>query len=269
MNKTQTRAFGAAATVAAMLSLAACSSSDTSTDATSVTSAPGSSAAAVQYGPGPDTDIGGAQSGLRDKRYCEVLPVTRDGAQFTSHIYNTVGLSDCPADEWNAITEQQVNQAYGSVKATLNGPRYWVLDGIAAQPGSDSASQKTWFFGGIAFGDRGTVVQTAQGAADIDQPYVVRDVSRHTTWQYTAGTQVFELTDPDGNVYTMQSYSQIVDKNLSYDDLAGLAGKLTLPQGWTYSTRTLDADFGNVADGTAYVVQDDLSNSYMRRPKDT
>lgn len=255
--------------MAAALALAACSSQDAET---SVTSAVGSAASssngsAIAYGPGPDTDIGGPQSGLRNKRYCEVLPVTRNGTQFTSHIYNTVGLSDCPADKWNTITEQQVNEAYGSIKATLNGPRFWVLDGIAAQAGSDSASQKTWFFGGIQFGDRGTVVQTAQGAADIDQPYVVRDVTRHTTWQYSAGTVVFELTDPDGNVYTMQSYSQIVDKDLSYDDLPTLGAKLKLPAGWTYSSRTLDADFGNVADGTAHVVQDDLSNSYMRRPK--
>lgn len=258
------RALAVAMGLAVALGLAGCGSGD---DSAAGTSAPASSAVAADfYGAGPDTDIGGPQSGLRDQRYCEVLPVTRDGREFTSTIYNTVGLSDCPADKWDAVTEDKVNEAYGSLKATLNGPRFWVLDGIEAQQGTDSASQKTWYFGGIQFGDRGTVVQSAQEAHDIGAPYVVKNVTRHTTWKYDAGKPVFELTAPDGAVYTMQSYSHIVDDTLTYDGLADLGATLRLPDGWTYSTRMLDEPLDNVADGTAYVVQDDLSNSYMRRP---
>lgn len=220
----------------------------------------------AKYGPGPDAKLGGPQTGLRDKRYCEVLPITRNLVTFTATIYNTIGFNDCPAAQWNAITEEKVNRAYNSVSATLNGPRHWVLDAIEAKAGSDSASSKTWYFGGIRFGMRGTVEQNLIQARELSKPYVIKNVTRHTTWKYAAGTKVFELTAPDGKVYTMQSYAQIVAKNLTYADLDGLATRLKLPAGWRYSVRTLKAPLNNVADGTAYVVQDDLKNSYMRRP---
>lgn len=219
----------------------------------------------ARYGPGPAIDIGGPQTNLRDARYCEVLPITRDQTQFTATIYNTIGLNDCPADQWQAITEDAVKQAYGAVDADLNGPRHWVLDGIDAQAGTDSASNESWYFGGIQMGKRGSIVATAREAAADRTPYEVKEVTRHTTWTYDAGRPVFELTAPDGSAYTMQSYSQIVDPTLSYADLPVLGARLALPPGWTYTERTLDAPLNVVADGTAYVVQDELKNSYMRR----
>lgn len=245
-----------------------CSNGDGSQAVSStVTAAASGTASAQQYGPGPAIDIGGAQTNLRNVRYCEVLPVTRDGDTFIATIYNTIGLNECPDNLWQDITVDKVTQAYDAVSATLNGPRHWVLDGISAPTGTDSASNESYFFGGIQFGSRGTLQEKGKDAKDASEPYVVKEVTRHTTWQYDAGQPVWELTDPDGNVYTMQSYSQIVDPDLHYDDLPILGTKLTLPEGWTYSSRVLDAPFGNVADGTAYVVQDDLANSYMRRPK--
>ena len=250
------------------LALAGCSSGSGSDAVTStVTAAASGTATAEQYGPGPAVDIGGDQSNLRDVRYCEVLPATRDGNTFTASIYNTIGLSECPADLWDDITEDKVTQAYDAASATLNGPRHWVLDGISAPAGSDSSSNKSWFFGGIQFGFRGTIEEPAKDVKDASTPYYVKQVTRHTTWKYDADKPVFELTDPDGNVYTMQSYALFDDPDLRYDTLPVLGEKLKLPDGWTYNTRMLDAPFDNVADGTAYVVQDDLGNSYMRRPK--
>lgn len=250
------------------LALAACSSGDGSDPGASTTVTPVTSGVATgaQYGPGPAIDIGGTQSALRNVRYCEVLPITRDGDTFTATIYNTIGLNECPEELWKAITVDQVDAAYDSVSATLNGPRHWVLDQISAPAGTDSSSNESWFFGGIQFGLRGTLDEKGKDAKDASEPYVVKTVTRHTTWHYEAGQPVFELTDPDGNVYTMQSYALIVDPSLTYDQLAGLGDRLQLPDGWTYSSRVLDAPLDNVADGTAYVVQDDLSNSYMRRP---
>ena len=61
----------------------------------------------------------------------------------------------------------------------------------------------------------------------------------------------------------MQTYSQVVDSNLTLDDLPGLASRLSLPQGWRYETRTLTEPL--VVDTTerqAHVTQDDLTNSY-------
>ena len=63
----------------------------------------------------------------------------------------------------------------------------------------------------------------------------------------------------------MQSYAQIIDKTLTYEQLPSLASKLNLPAGWTYSTQTPEQDFELIATGIAYVVNDDLANSYQRR----
>ena len=38
----------------------------------------------------------------------------------------------------------------------------------------------------------------------------------------------------------MQTYSQVVDPTLSFDDLAGLGDRLRLPDGWSYRARVLD-----------------------------
>ena len=76
---------------------------------------------------------------------------------------------------------------------------------------------------------------------------------------------MYELTSASGEVYIMQSYSRIVDPELSIDELADLGSRLTMPAGWTFSSRVLDADYELVSEGTAFVIQDDLSNTYQRR----
>jgi hypothetical protein len=63
----------------------------------------------------------------------------------------------------------------------------------------------------------------------------------------------------------MQTWSQVADPNLSRADLPGLAGRLDLPEGWTYQPRVL-ADTLRVDTRTvpAHVLQDNLTNSYSR-----
>ena len=39
---------------------------------------------------------------------------------------------------------------------------------------------------------------------------------------FDAGRPVFELVDPEGQRWVMQTWSQVVDTNLSLDDLPGL-----------------------------------------------
>ena len=63
----------------------------------------------------------------------------------------------------------------------------------------------------------------------------------------------------------MQSYSRIIDPELSIDKLASLGSRLTMPEGWTFSTWVLEAECELVSEGTAFVIQEDLSNTYQRR----
>jgi hypothetical protein len=41
--------------------------------------------------------------------------------------------------------------------------------------------------------------------------------------------------------------------------------QLQLPRGWVYRMRVLTEDLNLVANGTAYVIQDSLMNSYQRQ----
>lgn len=74
---------------------------------------------------------------------------------------------------------------------------------------------------------------------------------------------VFELIDPDGRRWVMQTWSQTVDPTLSLDDLSGLASRLNLSAGWTYEARTLTSPLRvDTTTEAAHVTQDDLANSY-------
>ena len=63
----------------------------------------------------------------------------------------------------------------------------------------------------------------------------------------------------------MQSWSQQIDPSLDEAALVDLTPKLSLPEGWTYSTRVLTTELRVVTmDQPAMVLQDDLGNSYSQ-----
>ena len=202
---------------------------------------------------------------LRDVRYCEVIPSVQSGSTVTTYVYNTLSYNNCPRGQWSALTEAEVNQEFGSQKAELNGPRHFVMDHAQAT-GSATGSGKTFTFGGIQTGLRATLTTQAGQPTVGQQGYVPNQVARDTIFTYLAGKPVFELTAPDGHVYVMQSYSQIVDPTLTYRDLPGLGRILKLPSGWSYSSKTLTSTLELNSNGLAYVVNDNLGDSYQQMP---
>ena len=62
----------------------------------------------------------------------------------------------------------------------------------------------------------------------------------------------------------MQSYSHIVDDTLTIDDLETLGDRLDMPEGWSYEARALSEDSALIADGLAFVLNDELMNSYQK-----
>jgi len=210
---------------------------------------------------------------LRDVRYCEVIPSVDTGGTVTTSVYNTFGHDPCPDSEWSALTEQIVNQQFGSQSAELKGPRHWVFDTVI-QPGDQANDPRTYQFAGVpgrtfTFGgiETGLLVelQTAAGQPVGDEkPYTVREFPRTAVWTYQAGSSVHELTDPAGTTYVMESYSQQVDPALSWEQLDTLGDRLTVPPGWSYSSRVLSKDLVLGNGGTAYLVHDDLDNSYQK-----
>ena len=197
---------------------------------------------------------------IRGQRYCEVLVggITDGTAKFD--VYNTFGLNDCPSEKWSKLTDASVQAESGAMAARLNGPRIWTQDAFIDAQVIDPTPRA---FGGIVMQLAGRV---SVPIADViaGSSYVLRTVSRSTTTVFRAGKPVYELIDPQGAVYTMQSLSQQLATDLTLDTLPTLATRLKPPAGWSFRTRTLDKELRVVASGTATVTQDELVDTYIK-----
>ena len=197
--------------------------------------------------------------GLHGKRYCEVLLARLIDARLNAEVWNTYGLNDCPDAAFKALDAAAIATERGVLRALLNGPRYWLMDAIEKKPVSQP--QRTTF---------GTLDMFLAATVDLGPippnlaPYTERRVARDSVFEFSAGTEVYELTDPGGKVYVMQSYSEQGDAHLSAADLPGLASRITPPAGWTYKPRTLGSTLRVLTpSGEAVVIQDDFGNTYQ------
>ncbi|NLV56521.1 MAG: hypothetical protein GXY13_13015 [Acidimicrobiales bacterium] len=200
--------------------------------------------------------------GLRDVRYGEVLLLDKtDEGTFSAQVWNTLGLNDCPQAAWDALDPAAIAAERGVLGAVLNGPRHWVLDTIVnlAPPGPRTFDR----FGELDM----SLVATVDLGDELPDggTYVERRVVRDTIFRFRAGSDVYELHAPDGPTYVLQAYSRIVDADQTIDDLPRLGERLALPDGWTFTVRTLDRDLDLLStDGVATIVQDELQNTYQR-----
>lgn len=202
-------------------------------------------------------------SNLRDQRYCEILYGKRDWLKLEVKVFNTQGLNLCPEEQWAKLSKESITKQYDASFVLLNGPRYWMMDEIKAAGATVNNVKES--FGGIEMKLRATIQLGLLKQLLGSKSYSPNEIVRTTSWVYRAGSPVYELTSPAGDVYVMQSYSQIVNKSLSMKDLPNLGQQLKLPAGWSYKSRVLDQDLSLTANGVAYVLQDDLFNSYQRR----
>jgi uncharacterized protein YbjT (DUF2867 family) len=202
----------------------------------------------------PATDVFG-------KRYGEVLLVHLGESGPEATVYNTFPLNDCPNELWSKLDPQAIAAENNATAALLNGPRYWLMSSIEKAV-TDAPVTKT--FGGIEMTRQATVQLSSMNPT----PYTVNEVDRKAVFTFDAGRPVFELVDPDGQRWAMQTWSQTVDSALSLDDLPDLAGRVKLPEGWSFQTRTLTSPLRvDTSTRNAHVVQDDLANSYsLQRP---
>jgi hypothetical protein len=202
-------------------------------------------------------------SNLRNQRYCEVLVGKRAWLNLEVRVFNTQGLNLCPEAQWKTLTKESITKTFDASFVLLNGPRYWAMDEI--QAAGNTVNNVKESFGGMEMNLRATIQLSLLKQLMGSKQYTPNEVARTTNFVYRAGSAVYELTSPGGDVYVMQSYSQIVNPALNMKDLPVLGEQLKLPAGWTYRSRVLDQDLSLLANGVAYVLQDNLSNSYQRR----
>jgi hypothetical protein len=123
--------------------------------------------------------------------------------------------------------------------------------------GRESLEHKT--FGGLEMIRQATVLLSSMNPA----PYSTNTVDRKSVFTFDAGREVYELIDPEGRHWIMQTYSQTVDTALAVNDLAALGNRLALPAGWRYQAHTPDEPLRvDTTAEAACVTQDDLANSY-------
>jgi hypothetical protein len=175
-------------------------------------------------------------------------------------VYNTLGLNDCPQEQWEALDPDEIKKETNARAIVMNGPRYFLMDKsqIALENPGEVVS-----FGGLQFRKFATIqIPLRSMIGGIKRkPYTESTIERTTSYVFSAGNEVCELVAPDGTVYVMQSYALIVDPTLTEASLATLASRLKLPEQWHYRVRTLDQDYVMQATGEVQVIQDDFENT--------
>jgi haloalkane dehalogenase len=200
---------------------------------------------------------------MRRACYCEVFVITGHLNHIRGTVYNTLGLNDCPQEQWEALDPDEIKKETNARAIIMNGPRYFLMDKsqIALENPEDVVS-----FGRLQFRKLATIriPLTSMIGGIKRKPYTEHTIERTTSYVFSKGKEVYELVAPDGTLYVMQSYSQIVDPTLTEESLATLASRLKLPEKWHYRVRTLDQDYVMQVTGEAHVIQDDFENTYQR-----
>ncbi len=201
---------------------------------------------------------GRRRTGLRDVRYGELLLATIDGDSVVADVYTTFTLNDCPSELWDPVDAASVAAEHGCTMVVKNGPRYWTLDSIErGQTGEFELAR----FAGLDMARIASVRVPLDAVGS--RAYRESSVDRRALFAFDAGSAVYELVDPAGAVFVMQSYCISVDPTLTASTLAALGERLALPDGWTFRSRLLDRELVVDTRSTqAVVVQDELQNSY-------
>jgi hypothetical protein len=175
-----------------------------------------------------------------------------------AEVFGTQMLNDCPQELWETLDADAIAKDMGAVFVKLNGPRYWLLDGLGSKVAVVEPVFK--YFNGIQMRRIATIPLGADFAAGA---YVVRNVNRGAVFFFDAGKSLYELVDPDGRAFVMQAHCVGIDSGMTEESLANLGKRLALPEGWSYRTRVLDSELVIDTSATlATVVQDEFENTY-------
>ena len=188
-------------------------------------------------------------------RFGEILVAKPTGIE----VYNTTGLNDCPAQLWNALDPEKLKTQLGALKVQKNGPHFWMMDSQTVSFGEKAS------FGGIEARWAATLpLAMAEQAAQGSEPYKVFTPKKTQKMVYSKGKPVYELVDPNGNVYVLQAH----EEKFPLDSLAKLGEQLKLPKGWQFRTRVLSENLiMNLGpDKTIYAVGDDFHQYSTRIP---
>jgi hypothetical protein len=200
----------------------------------------------------------------RNYPFCEFEVVMGKPPNLTVQIYNTTGQEKCLPDQFDKIDATALAKKLGVVAVVKNPTRFWLMDRLwsygAGETHDFDGIKATWMAKlvpkGAMLGEHGKPFP----------PYTPMTPSRHSKYEWLKGSEVYLLRDPNGKVWIMQAYTNLVDKSLTMADLPNLGSKLKLPPGWKYEVKTLDRNLTYVPPAPGYVahaISDELQNIYQ------
>jgi hypothetical protein len=184
---------------------------------------------------------------VRGVRYGEVIAAFARDGHFEAEVYGTQFLNDCPQDLWEGLDPTAIAAEMGALLVKLNGPRYWVLDGMGTKVHAREPVLRE--FAGLLM-RRLAVIDL--GDTPGTSPYTDNHVDRGAVFFFDAGKPVYELVNPDGLAYVMQAYCVGVDPTTDEASLATLGDRLSMPEELVVDTTAT----------VATVLQDEFEHSY-------
>ena len=208
------------------------------------------------------------QASERLHRYCEFLCAYLDNEKIHIDVWNTVNFNSCPDFAWSECDLSAIKNELKASRIGDNGPRYWVNDKVESLDENPDKGFEVRQFGDILMAKVATIERSLSLGMSLEDEakYSPNTVKRNTRYTYFADDWIFTLTDPEGQVYVMQSFSQQVNPKLAYEDLQHLGNFLTLPKGWQYEPVLLEEELILESHGETTVVSDDFRNVYQIVP---
>jgi hypothetical protein len=209
------------------------------------------------YTKDPDSSERTLHENLLESQYCEIWVTC---SAVGNLVYNTAGvnnvanpLDSCPKEQWSTFNSTQMIEQARVDGVYLNGPRGWTIDKVDLP-----TSTKVRDFQGI----KATWWTSSTNQGKMPQ-YTRVDVQRDSQITFNAGTPLFIMDTPDNTTCVMKSWSMIVDKSLTYDDLFNLSSRIKPPAGFKYRVATYDQPLVMTpVNGIQSIVQDELENTY-------
>ena len=221
-----------------------------------------SAQAELKINPGPIKGATFVKENARGTVWCEVIPMVGTGPNAVMHIYTSTAVDNCTEERSAALDMTKLAADLGVEKVVMNPGRYWVFDRMTAYTAGEVVN-----FNGIKAQWGATMTPQSVAAIVGAKPYSVGKIKRDTEWFYQKGKPAYMLRTPEGKVWVLQVFTKAKDPTLSMDTLNQLGAKLQLPEGWKFEVKVLDQDLSlqprRVADGEAFIMRDNLGNTYQ------
>lgn len=186
----------------------------------------------------------------RGYRYAEL--VFNYGAA-GSDVYSTSPLGVVDLQWWDNLDIESLAKEFGAVSVFKNGPQWWSMDEVAVMGSEPITVAGVKMIFGAHF-PPGTL---------LTPKYKVFSPAKTQNLVWKAGKPVYELVDPDGNIYVLQGHK------IPADELASLGQRFKqLPEGWVYRVQkpTEDLVMKLTPNKPIPSVQDEFNQIYIRIP---